>query len=189
MIKIALTLKKDVCYFKNTKTLRIVLSILYNWILNCSILLLKSLRASSSAFPGSTSTVQHCFIIPPFRLLLERSTQNSLFFNSFHPPPTHSTRYSIAPSSLVSFRQRTKESIGRDLCSIHIKCSHWNAVWCLIRVVYSKVVVDSVSLSSWLHMWAKMCKVFHLFSWSLSSPLFLGQCWHWWLPHLGSTYP
>ena len=26
-------------------------------------------------------------------------------------------------------------------------------------VVHSKVVVDSVSLSSWLHMWARMCKV------------------------------
>ena len=40
---------------------------------------------------------------------------------------------------------------------------------------HSKVVVDSVSLSSWLHMWARMCKVvfFHFF---LTS--FAGQRWH-----------
>ena len=54
--------------------------------------------------------------------------------------------------------------------------------------VHSKVVVDSVSLSSWLHMWARMCKVVIPIQFYLWHGSFAGQRWHRWLPHLGSTY-
>ena len=61
----------------------------------------------------------------------------------------------------------------------------WRQNWFF---VHSKVVVDSVSLSSWLHMWARMCKVVIPIRSYLWHGSFAGQCWYRWLPHLGSTY-